>query len=59
MFARGEFLPLRDWLRVHVHEPGRRYAPDELIRRVTGAGISHGPLMRHLRGKLGPLYGLS
>ena len=48
MFRRGEFLPLRDWLRVNVHEPGRRYAPAELVRRVTGDGISHGPLMRHL-----------
>ena len=59
MFRRGEFLPLRDWLRTNVHEPGRRYAPAELVRRVTGEGISHGPLMRHLRGKFGPLYGLS
>ena len=59
MFRRGEFLALRDWLRVHVHEPGRRYAPADLVRRVTGEGISHGPLMRHLRGKFGPLYGLA
>jgi carboxypeptidase Taq len=59
MFRRGEFQPLREWLRVNVHEPGRRYAPAELVRRVTGAGISHGPLMRHLYGKFGPLYGLS
>jgi carboxypeptidase Taq len=59
MFARGEFLPLREWLRVNVHEQGRRYAPSELVRRVTGEGISHGPLMKHLYGKLGPLYGIS
>jgi len=59
MFRRGEFHPLRDWLRVHVHEPGRRYAPAELVRRVTGEGISYGPLIRHLRGKLEPLYRLA
>ena len=52
MFRRGEFLPLRDWLRTNVHEPGRRYAPAELVRRVTGEGISHAPLMRHLYGGL-------
>jgi len=59
MFARGEFMPLREWLRVNVHEPGRRYAPADLVLRVTGEGISHGPLMKHLYGKLGPLYGIS
>jgi carboxypeptidase Taq len=59
MFRRGEFRALRDWLRMHVHEPGRRYAPAELVRRVTGEGFSHGPMMRHLRGKFGPLYGLA
>lgn len=59
MFRRGEFLLLRDWLRTNVHELGRRYAPEELVRRVTGEGISHAPLMKYLRGKLGPLYGLS
>ena len=59
MFRRGEFLPLCEWLRVNVHEAGRRYAPEELVRRVTGDGISHVPLMRHLRDKFGPLYGLS
>jgi carboxypeptidase Taq len=59
LFRRGEFLALREWLRTNVHEPGRRYAPEELVRRVTGEGISHDPLMRHLRGKFGPLYRLS
>jgi carboxypeptidase Taq len=58
MFRRGEFLPLRDWLRTHVHQHGRRYSPAELVRRVTGEGMSHGPLMRHLRAKFAPLYGL-
>jgi carboxypeptidase Taq len=59
MFRRGEFMPLRDWLRTNVHEPGRRYAPAELVRRITGESISHGPLMRQLHGKFGPLYGLT
>jgi carboxypeptidase Taq len=59
MFRGGDFVPLREWLRRNVHEPGRRFAPAELIRQVTGQGISHDPLMRHLRGKFGPLYGLA
>jgi carboxypeptidase Taq len=59
MFRRGEFMPLREWLRTNVHEPGRRYAPAELVGRITGESISHGPLMRQLHGKFGPLYGLA
>lgn len=57
-FARGEFRPLREWLNRHVHAPGRCYAAADLARRITGQELSHGPLMRHLRGKLGPLYGV-
>jgi carboxypeptidase Taq len=59
MFRRGEFLPLRDWLRKHIHSQGRRYPAAELARRVTGTPLSHDALLRHLRGKFGPLYGLS
>ena len=57
-FARGEFLPLLDWLRTHIHTPGRCYSAGELVERVTGQPLSHAPLMRHLRGKLGRLYGI-
>jgi carboxypeptidase Taq len=58
MFARGEFLPLRDWLRSNIHSQGRRYPAAELARRVTGSPLSHDSLMRHLRAKFEPLYGL-
>jgi carboxypeptidase Taq len=59
MFRRGEFLPLRDWLRKNVHQEGRRYPAAELARRVTGQPLSHDALLRHLRGKFSPLYDLA
>jgi carboxypeptidase Taq len=59
MFRRGEFLPLRDWLRTHIHSHGRRYPAAELGRRVTGVPLSHEALLRHLRGKFAPLYGFA
>lgn len=59
MFARGEFLPLRDWLRKNIHERGQCYSAAELVQKVTGQPLSHAPLMRHLTGKFGKLYGLS
>jgi carboxypeptidase Taq len=58
-FAAGQFQPLRDWLRQHVHHPGQCYTADELVEKVTGKPLSHAPLMRHLRGKFGALYGLN
>lgn len=58
-FRRGEFLALREWLRENVHRHGRRYPAPELVERVTGSPLSHEPLMRHLRSKLAPLYGLA
>ncbi len=58
MFRRGEFLPLRDWLRLHIHSQGRRYRAAELAERVTGSPLSHDALLRHLRAKFTPLYNL-
>ncbi|MEM8866230.1 MAG: carboxypeptidase M32 [Planctomycetota bacterium] len=56
-FSRGEFQPLRDWLRKHIHCHGRRYAAGELATRITGQPLSHEPLMAHLSTKYGGLYG--
>jgi carboxypeptidase Taq len=58
MFARGEFQPLRNWLREKIHRHGQRYSAAELVQRVTGSPLSHEPLMRHLRGKFSELYGV-
>jgi len=56
-FARGEFAALRTWLNRSIHAHGRRFPPSELVVRVTGKPLSAEPLMRHLEGKLRPLYG--
>lgn len=58
MFGRGEFQPLREWLRTNIHAQGRKYPAAELGRRVTGAPLSHDALIRHLRTKFAPLYDL-
>ncbi|HMN96565.1 MAG TPA: carboxypeptidase M32 [Phycisphaerales bacterium] len=57
-FAEGRFDDLRRWLNEHVHAHGMRYRSGELCRVVTGAALSAEPLMRHLEGKLRPLYGI-
>jgi carboxypeptidase Taq len=57
-FARGEFDPLKSWLNEMIHRRGQCHTAAQLVQLVTGRPLSHAPLMRHLRGKLGPLYGL-
>lgn len=57
-FARGEFQPLRQWLREKIHQQGHRESAAELILRISGRPLSYEPLVEHLRRKLGPLYGV-
>ena len=57
-FAAGNFQPLLNWLREKIHRVGQCYTADELVKRVTGQPLSHAPLMQHLRGKFGPLFGV-
>ncbi len=58
-FAKGQFAPLREWLNKHIHQHGQCYSAADLVQKITGKPLSHDPLIAHLRGKLGPLYGLS
>jgi len=55
---RGQFSGLLSWLRNHVHQYGRKYQPQELVRRATDAPIDPAPYLRYLRGKYSEIYGL-
>ncbi|HEX6586061.1 MAG TPA: carboxypeptidase M32 [Solirubrobacterales bacterium] len=50
--ARGDFAPLGDWLREHVHRHGRRLSPAEILERSGCGELSVEPLLRHLREKV-------
>jgi carboxypeptidase Taq len=52
LIERGDFAPVREWLREHVHAHGRKFPPRELLRRVTRNDVSVEPFLRYLRGKL-------
>jgi carboxypeptidase Taq len=54
----GEFGPLREWLREHVHSLGRRYPTNELIERATGEPLTASYFLEYVEGKYGELYGL-
>jgi len=57
MFARGDFAPLKEWLRTRIHSQGRRYRAADLVQRVTGKPLSPAPLMCYMNAKFGALYG--
>jgi carboxypeptidase Taq len=58
-FEAGEFAPLRDWLREHLHRHGRKFTPVETLERVVGSSeIDPEPYVRYLRGKLAAIYGI-
>lgn len=58
MFARGEFTPLRTWLNQNIHQKGQCLPAGELVRRAVGGPLSHEPLLKYLKKKLYPIYGI-
>ena len=56
--ARGEFGALHGWLRQHIYRHGRKFPPNELVKRATGEAMSMKPYLAYLRGKYGELYHL-
>ena len=52
-FAAGRYDRLLGWLRTQIHVRGRRLETEELVREVTGEGITP----RHLVRYLGERYG--
>lgn len=49
--GRGEFTALRDWLGEHIHSLGRKFSPQETLRRATGSTLQAQPYLDYLRSK--------
>lgn len=54
--ASGDFSKLKAWLNTNIHAHGKRYRAGELCEMLTGRPLSADPLLRHLEGKLRPIY---
>jgi carboxypeptidase Taq len=55
-FSRGDFARLLGWLRRNIHEQGRRYDTQELVKVVSGEPLKPAYLLRYLRERYLPLY---
>jgi carboxypeptidase Taq len=51
--VRGEYRPLLDWLRNHIHRYGQRYLPNDLMTRATGEPTKAKYRTEYLRQKYG------
>ncbi|MPZ37283.1 MAG: carboxypeptidase M32 [Rhizobiales bacterium] len=56
--AAGEFRTLHRWLTENLYRHGRKFAPNDLIKRATGEPMSMRPYLAYLRNKYGELYRL-
>ena len=51
--ARGEFGPLRGWLKKNIYDAGDRLPAEDLIAKVTGKGLDTAAYFRHVEKKFG------
>ena len=52
----GNLAPLREWLRVNVHQWGRIDEAEAIVRRATGSGLVVDDFTTYLRRKFESLY---
>ena len=57
-FAEGDFLPLLDWMRKHIHIHGSKFTAAELLERELGEGIKAQPLLDYMTKKYTEIYEL-
>ncbi|ELZ75543.1 carboxypeptidase M32 [Haloferax larsenii] len=56
--ARGEFGDLREWLRENVHQHGRQYETNDLVKRATGEDFAADDFLDYVESKYSELYDL-
>jgi carboxypeptidase Taq len=54
----GEFGALRDWLGDNLYRWARRFAPDEMLRRIVGGPLDAEPYLGYLKAKVADIYGV-
>ena len=55
---KGNFTPLREWLRKNIHAHGKTYSSAALVKEVTGEPLHAQYFIRYLEEKYGEIYDL-
>jgi carboxypeptidase Taq len=53
-----KFDILMSWLRRNIHQFGRKFDPQDLVKRVTGSQITPEPYLKYLTDKYSEIYSL-
>lgn len=53
--SQGDLEFITKWLRENIHQYGRQYAPEELVKQVTGSPLSEKAFVDYLHAKYGDL----
>lgn len=56
--AAGKFDTLLGWMNSHIHAHGRKFMPNELVKRATDESLQHRYFIDYLRRKYGEIYAL-
>jgi carboxypeptidase Taq len=55
---RGDFAPIHAWLRDTIYVWARRLDPPDLLKKVTGQGLSVYPFLSYIEEKYSEIYGI-
>lgn len=58
LIEEGQFAPLLEWLREHVHCYGAKFLPQEVALRASGKSLSTQPYLIYLHNKFKNIYAL-
>ncbi|WP_188067928.1 carboxypeptidase M32 [Brevibacillus brevis] len=58
LIAKGDFAPIREWLKEKIHQYGKMKSPRELVQAITGEGTNATYLMNYLEKKYTDVYKL-
>lgn len=58
-FEKGNFAPLKGWMRENIHQHGKLWLAEELCEKATGEPLNVKYFVDYARNKFGQVYGLS
>lgn len=56
LITQGNFIPIRNWLKEHIYNVGRRQCARDIIKNICDVDISHQPYITYLKHKYGEIY---
>lgn len=59
LIATGDFGPILEWLRGNIHQYGRTQMSEEIMKRVTGRGLTETDFLAYVGAKAKDIYGLA